>query len=681
MKKILFLLVFLFLNAFIYAQETSESANSQSVVMDPLCTLCAVENPENAVDGDEETYSAINLGLAIDGSSITQLLKFPSSACSGEKLVLGINNDGLVELPEILVGLSITTFLNGVSNDDEQPVNISSVIIDLLNDRSLVTVFPENKFDEIAIKLTSGIAGGLTSINLYFAKKVLIFPEVSGATSVCVEDEVNLLLNNPESRFKYFWYANESGGSPIDSGITFSFVPTSSASIFLSRCRDSTGNRLEIPISILERPSAPDFAGDLEYCEGDHAAFIASGSNLGASYIWNFNGQETIGPVYNSPKLNLDSKIFLLSSIGGCRSKDTVLVPLVISKKMDAPVVQCEALSPTSVKFLWTGNSSADGYLVGINGGSVDKTPTKQGNGTSPWEFVVSNLKLDEVIFANVKAVDDSPCKFGETSQVVSCQVTKCDTPVFEAPLIVKVCLNEQGEIALEGNDLDRYEFSFDGQPYTTNPVFNFTPTTSTEISVKVRYPNALDCPTKEVKVLIEVLPIPEVAFSASSNFVTVPGGEVKFTNETLGAVDFSWDFGDGQTSTFINPSVRFMKEMNYDISLTVDNSFGCRSVLIKRSLMIGQLKGSIFIPNAFTPNNDGKNDYFEIVGKRISDFSITIFNENGKFLFKSLILENQWDGSFNNQPQPEGIYYFLVNAKLDDGEDLLKKGILNLIR
>lgn len=680
MKKIAFILGLTFFVSHVYSQEINESATQQTVVADQGCLTCDVENPEFAVDGDEETFSVINLDLAMANASIAQRLKFPSSACKKEKLVLGLRNPALLE-DSALLGLTVATFLHGVSNNDEAPIAMSNVLIDPLNDRVLVVLYPEKEFDEIAIILRAGTAGGMSSLNLYFAKKVLILPEILGVTTVCENNEVNLQLDKPDSKFKYYWYPTSIGGMPIDSGFNFSSVPTASTSIYLARCKDSIGTRKEIAIKLIERPAVPKVDGDLEYCVGDHAALIASGSGNGESFIWNFNGQETTGPVYNSPELSQTSTLFLLSSKDGCRSTDTVKVALAISEKMDAPKVKCEALSPTSVRFFWADNSNAQGYVVGLNGGTMDKSPTKQGSGTSPWEYVVSNLKLDEVIYANVKGLDDSPCQFSEISDVASCQVAKCDTPIFDAPLVVKVCSNEQGEIALEGDDLSKYEFSFGGEPYTSNPIFNFTPVSNTQITVKARYPNAMDCPTKEVKVMVEVLPIPIVAFSASSKIVTVPGGEVKFTNETPGAVDYFWDFGDGQTSTFVNPTIRFLNEMSYDISLTIENSFGCKATTVKPAFIDGQLKASIFIPSAFTPNNDGKNDYFEVIGKRINDFSVSIFNENGKLLFKSLSLGDQWDGSFNFEPQPVGIYYFLVNAKLDDGEELIKKGVLNLIR
>ncbi|MFT3846534.1 MAG: gliding motility-associated C-terminal domain-containing protein [Lacibacter sp.] len=88
-----------------------------------------------------------------------------------------------------------------------------------------------------------------------------------------------------------------------------------------------------------------------------------------------------------------------------------------------------------------------------------------------------------------------------------------------------------------------------------------------------------------------------------------------------------------------------------------------------------------VFTPNAFTPNNDGLNDWFGPLGKVPESFSMQIFNQYGETVFKSTNMNNRWDGTFRGKRQPPGTFIFFIQYK-----DMLKKpkqqkGTLLLIR
>ncbi|MBE9491472.1 MAG: gliding motility-associated C-terminal domain-containing protein, partial [Bacteroidetes bacterium] len=68
-----------------------------------------------------------------------------------------------------------------------------------------------------------------------------------------------------------------------------------------------------------------------------------------------------------------------------------------------------------------------------------------------------------------------------------------------------------------------------------------------------------------------------------------------------------------------------------------------------------------IFLPNAFTPNGDNKNDIFMAKGVNITNFSMYIFDRWGKKLYETVSLEDGWDGSFNGRPSPAGIYIWII--------------------
>jgi gliding motility-associated-like protein len=89
----------------------------------------------------------------------------------------------------------------------------------------------------------------------------------------------------------------------------------------------------------------------------------------------------------------------------------------------------------------------------------------------------------------------------------------------------------------------------------------------------------------------------------------------------------------------------------------------------------------AIFIPNTFTPNGDGKNDIFYVYGNAIVKVKMRVYNQWGQFLYQSLNLQNGWDGSYQGQMQPNGVYVYYVDLELTDGTKTMRKGTITLIR
>jgi gliding motility-associated-like protein len=88
-----------------------------------------------------------------------------------------------------------------------------------------------------------------------------------------------------------------------------------------------------------------------------------------------------------------------------------------------------------------------------------------------------------------------------------------------------------------------------------------------------------------------------------------------------------------------------------------------------------------IFVPNTFTPNGDGKNDVFKVYGNLIQKVHIQIFNQWGQKIFETTDVAGGWDGTYNGQAQPVGVYIYVVSAVMTDGRTINKKGSINLIR
>jgi gliding motility-associated-like protein len=115
--------------------------------------------------------------------------------------------------------------------------------------------------------------------------------------------------------------------------------------------------------------------------------------------------------------------------------------------------------------------------------------------------------------------------------------------------------------------------------------------------------------------------------------------------------------------------------------TITVTNDYGCMrydSVVI----MVGCHDDVVFVPNAFSPNNDGQNDIFLVRshGLRELDY-LRVFDRWGNMIFESKNAADGWDGTYKGKPLTPGTYVYYMQATCSNGQSILKQGNITLIR
>ena len=90
-------------------------------------------------------------------------------------------------------------------------------------------------------------------------------------------------------------------------------------------------------------------------------------------------------------------------------------------------------------------------------------------------------------------------------------------------------------------------------------------------------------------------------------------------------------------------------------------------------------------IPNSFTPNGDGTNDYFlprQLMAKGLNKFRMSVYNRWGQLMFETEQVNGRgWDGRFNDKEQPVGVYVYLIEASFENGVTEKYQGNVTLLR
>ena len=176
-------------------------------------------------------------------------------------------------------------------------------------------------------------------------------------------------------------------------------------------------------------------------------------------------------------------------------------------------------------------------------------------------------------------------------------------------------------------------------------------------------------------------------AFYVNPGTIGPANASVGFYNVSEGADTYYWDFGDGQTSTEIEPAHTYSTNLQtgFTTTLIVTSPAGCTDTT---SMPIGYEEQLIYyVPNSFTPDADEHNQLFTPVftsGFAPENFELLIFNRWGEIIWQSFDATKGWDGTYGEKGvgAQAGTYTWVINFKPKATDDKIKiSGFVNLLR
>lgn len=204
------------------------------------------------------------------------------------------------------------------------------------------------------------------------------------------------------------------------------------------------------------------------------------------------------------------------------------------------------------------------------------------------------------------------------------------------------------------------------------------------EVTLSMSSPSGGTIFNKPVSDVIVIHERPEAAFNPMPQEYMDRVPSVHFENKSLRGATYSWDFGDGHTSTAQVPTHVYKKKGDYTVSLVVTNAIGCTD-RAERLVRIKEDYNLLAAP-AFSPNGDGVEEHFipEALKTLNRRFRMTIHDPStGALVYETADVKRPWNGRMlgTGAPCPTGDYVWMVEMK--DGEALggTYNGTVSLLR
>jgi gliding motility-associated-like protein len=312
------------------------------------------------------------------------------------------------------------------------------------------------------------------------------------------------------------------------------------------------------------------------------------------------------------------------------------------------------------------GNFTIDWTLLGgsvmqIDDGTItDPTLTNPANsGTYMWQFVIDNagvcVHTDTVVFDIDIAV---PLDLSATGGPGICPG---DSVQLAAQLVT-------------ANNAVIYNW-LPGVELTTTTGPNTTSTTPTSVTYQVIGLDATTGCADTAYVDVVVYPSVSLSFYATNPLGFKPHSTDFINTSDPTLVNWQWTFGDGiGISNLFEPSYYYTEAGVYQVSLTAENTFGCRNEAF--GTVTVETPYELVIPNVFSPNGDGMNDLFEIVHSGVAVFHCEIFNRWGKKVHEYDNVAQHWSGENN----ADGTYYYLITTTSEQGDSFDYQGSFTLL-
>jgi len=492
-----------------------------------------------------------------------------------------------------------------------------------LSDSTLLVTFPQSGNYRLIASLDSLCLDIADTLDFTITLNSLVL-DLGPDSTICSNN--TLLLNAHAGYTSYLWQ---------DGTTDSTFVVTAPGQYWV-QALDGCNNLYKDTIVISDAPPILfDIGPDLTKCNTDSVSISAPAGFL--NYTW--------GPAYNISSTS-GQNVFVFPTVDtiysvtaektpGCFAHDTIQ----INVNMSAPI------------YLGADTSFCAGNSIALNAGNGFMNYSWSTGQTTP------SINVTSTGVYSVIATDNNNCASKDTLKVINV----FNNPVVGLPKDSLLCT---GTIKLLNavNGMNSYSWS--------------TGATSSNISVNsvgTYWVNVIDnngCRGTDTAKITRVLSLPAAFLPADTVLCSY---SILKISPIQNYSSYVWNTGSSQSSLTVSQAGIYW--------LRVTDNFNCvgtDSIIVKPK----QCLEGIFVPNAFTPNKDGKNDIFRpLLFGIVSNMKFVIYNKWGQKVYDTSNLYEGWDGKVNSKDAKADVFVWTCEYQFEGKEKKFAKGTVLLIR
>lgn len=521
----------------------------------------------------------------------------------------------------------------------------------------------------------------------------------NGGTTGCEGDVVSfsgdLITQNGIALNQWNWTFSN-GTTPTGQNLAITYpaagtFPVSLRGITADGCISDTTKF----ITINPKPIVNVVVDSVAICAGAGATFNIDNPVAGVTYNWyNAATAGTLvgsGTTFTATNVTPPTSFYVEGiSASGCISLFRKKVTVGTLPTLVVPVVTVNGSTANSVSFSWAAVAGAVSYQVSTDNGATFTVPSSSATGTT---HVVTGLTTLQSASLIVRAVGQNVCQNSVSTAISGCANSAAQVVQNTISVCTGTTATFTVQSAVAGITYTWWSATTGGTQLATGTTFT-TPAVNGLNTYYLQQASAGGClsstRTPVTVTILSALPVTVVTATAATvnsvtfSWATVTGAtayEVSVNNGTSYTTPSTGATGLSHTVTGLTP------QQSVTLIVRALGTIACQTSTSAPAAGTA-LGDQIFVPNTFTPNGDGRNDYLEVFGNTIREVRFLVFNQWGEKIAETVGTTRGtnggirvWDGLQKGKLQPVGVYIFVCKITQLDGTIVDKKGSINLVR
>ena len=443
-----------------------------------------------------------------------------------------------------------------------------------------------------------------------------------------------------------------------------------------------------VTLTILPIPATPLFSQSaIPTCTGSVVTVPITNPQAGVVYNWYDSPAKTnllyTGTTYTTAPLTTNIILYVESFNGTCSSTTLATVLVNLAPPPTAPSLVADTVKTCN-------GSSATLSVSNPQPGFTYNWYSSPNGGSSVFSgavFTTPALFTNAVYY--VDATNAGSCT-STTRTAVYVMIPPADQFSTQD---ASVCPGSSATLTASSSSanviINWYAAATGGTPLFTGTAFT-TPVLNIDASYYAEATNTVTgCVSSRQLAQVHILqPLPAPVVSTGTitdNSITFNWSPIAGATGYKVSIDNGLTFSDPSTgSTGLSHTVSGL-QINQSVTILVMTLGGssCQVSAVSGAVTatVPNQVDLIYVPNAFTPNGDGKNDMVHVHSEGIKTMKFSIYDQWGEMIFSTSNLTDGWDGTFKGTKEPVGVYVYYVSAVMNNGQQVSKRGTITLLR